>query len=151
MIDLNNIIYVIISGYHINTLTTELNFKKELLFLKNTQIVKSLKKVDYLSSKVDALRSIKVTASGYTAVKKECDSDPTRTAIMRKATPGRTVAVSRDLKHLLGKRVYIKNLGVRVIEDLMSTSKKKSIDILFHNRKTALSFGKRNLNIVVID
>lgn len=43
------------------------------------------------------------------------------TAIMKRANPGKTVAVSRSLaaKGWLGRKVYIPGIGVRIVEDLM--------------------------------
>ncbi len=43
------------------------------------------------------------------------------TVIMKRANPGKTVAVSRSLaaKGWLGRKVYIPGIGVRIVEDLM--------------------------------
>jgi 3D (Asp-Asp-Asp) domain-containing protein len=73
------------------------------------------------------------------------DSNPDKTATMRKPIPGRTAAISRELLALgwLGK-IYIKDYGVWETTDLMGESVKgKQIDLCFPSRKEALKFGKK--------
>jgi 3D (Asp-Asp-Asp) domain-containing protein len=73
------------------------------------------------------------------------DSNPDKTATMRKPIPGRTAAISRELLALgwLGK-IYIKDYGVWEATDLMGESVKgKQIDLCFPSRKEALKFGKK--------
>ena len=69
------------------------------------------------------------------------------------ATPvvGKTVTVSHDLLHKLGSKVYIKGLGVLVVEDLMAAHKKQSLDILVANEKQAKEFGKKIITVVFFD
>lgn len=43
-----------------------------------------------------------------------------KTAIGGRPIPGKTIAVSRDLKHLLRKKVYIPGRGVFYVNDLMA-------------------------------
>lgn len=64
------------------------------------------------------------------------------------------VAVSRDLFKqgwVFGKKVYIKNHGVFIISDLMSQSKMKSVDIYMKDQGRALEFGKRQIEVVLLD
>ena len=59
------------------------------------------------------------------------------TALGTRATPGRTVAVSRDLAQQgwLGRTVYIPGYGVRLVEDLMDKSiKGNRVDICMASR-----------------
>ena len=126
------------------------NFKDQLHITKK-ECIELKKNNQELKDSIKKAKRLKVVATAYTASKAECDSTPNRTAIMRKPIPGRTVAVSRDLKHLLGKKVYLKDFGVRIIEDLMAPSKKQAIDILFAKRSTALDFGKKDMTLIIID
>lgn len=52
------------------------------------------------------------------------DSDPDQTAIMDEPVPGWTCAISRDLveKGWLGRKLYIKGLGIRYASDIMGAS-----------------------------
>jgi 3D (Asp-Asp-Asp) domain-containing protein len=104
-----------------------------------------------LLKNISDLKTIKCTASAYTPTKEECDDTPHETAILKKSIPGRTVAVSRDLSHLLGKTVYVEDLGIRVVEDLMNPRYKNSIDVLFATREEATTFGKKQIKLVVIN
>ena len=105
----------------------------------------------HLIKKMRKLKVVKCTATAYTASRNECDKDVSHTAIMRKPIPGRTIAVSRDLKRLLGKKVYSEKLGVRVVEDLMNHRYKNRIDILFSTKEDAFKFGKQSIKLVVLD
>jgi 3D (Asp-Asp-Asp) domain-containing protein len=93
---------------------------------------------------------INVYATAYTARVQECDSTPDVTAIMEKPKAGWTIAVSHDLIYLLGKRVYIKGIGVRRVNDLMNGRYTKRIDILMDNLKEAKSFNNRKVQLIVI-
>jgi len=48
------------------------------------------------------------------------EGNPNHTATMEKPVSGRTIAVSRDLIHLLYKKVYIKGFGVKYCNDLLA-------------------------------
>lgn len=64
-------------------------------------------------------------------------------ASMKQARPG-TVAVSHDLFNkgwVFGRKVYIKGVGVCVINDLMHERYKKRIDVFIGNESEAKSFG----------
>lgn len=54
------------------------------------------------------------------------DSDPDRTAIMDEPVPGWTCAISRDLveRGWLGRKLYIKGLGIRYASDIMGATYK---------------------------
>ena len=64
------------------------------------------------------------------------------------------VAVSRDLFQRgwgFGKRIYIKNHGVFTITDLMNSRIVRTIDIYMDNRTEAIQFGKKRLEVLLID
>lgn len=98
-------------------------------------------------------KPIKVKISFYTACKKECDSTPNKTAFGCKPVVKRTVAVSRSLKRKLKpkQRIYIEGVGVRHVEDLMSSRVKgDQIDVLVDSRKKAFKLGKTETNIYIL-
>jgi len=92
-----------------------------------------------------------VTMYGYTAREKETNNDPTNTAIMEKPIPGWTIAVSHDLKFLLGKRVYIPGRGVFYANDLMNERHTMSIDILFGTVEEAKRFGVQEGEMILLE
>lgn len=110
------------------------------------------KKVEKLSRRYQPIDITYVTITAYTPSINECDNDPQHTAIMTKPRPG-TIAVSRDLLEAgwtFGKRVWIKNHGVFVINDLMNKRYKKRIDIVMFDKNQAIQFGKRESVAVLI-
>lgn len=86
--------------------------------------------------------------SAYTARPEETNDDVDNTAIMQDPVPGWTVAVSRDLKGWLGKRVYIEGFGVRLVSDLMNTRFDQAIDVLVPDVSTARGIGVQD-NVLV--
>ena len=91
--------------------------------------------------KYEAERTQIVTLSHYTRSKDETDSTPNQSAIMTFIRPGFTVAVSHDLKWMLGHYVYIYGKGVFYAEDLMDERWTKKIDILVNTKKEAYNKG----------
>jgi len=90
--------------------------------------------------------------SAYTARKEECNDDIENTAIMQRPKTGWTVAVSRDLRGWLGKRVYIEGFGIRMVSDLMHPRYVKSIDILVSEVSEAVGIGVReNVFVTLIE
>ncbi|GAB6059071.1 3D domain-containing protein [Desulfonatronum parangueonense] len=90
--------------------------------------------------------------SAYTARKEECNDDIENTAIMQRPKPGWTVAVSRDLRGWLGKRVYVEGFGIRMVSDLMNSRYTKAIDILVPDVDEALEIGVReNVFVTLIE
>ncbi len=86
-----------------------------------------------------SVTAIKARVTAYTARIQETDADPGRTAIMEKPVPGWTCAVSRDLAHWLGGRIWIEGVGVRKVNDLMNERFKRRVDILVGKAKEAAS------------
>ncbi|WP_051261624.1 3D domain-containing protein [Desulfovibrio inopinatus] len=95
----------------------------------------------------------KLTVTAYSPRPQETDDTPGITASNTRVREG-IVAVSRDLFRqgwVFGKKVYIKNHGVFTISDLMNKRKQKSMDIFMHNTNKALEFGRRKLEVILLD
>jgi len=117
---------------------------------KIDQIEKDLSLIEKHLQRID-IKLVTVTA--YTPRVKECDNDPTNTAMMTKPRIG-TVAISRDLflaGWTFGKKVYLKNIGVFEISDLMNESHKNKIDVLMFDVKKAKKFGTKEVIAAVIN
>lgn len=91
-----------------------------------------------------------VTITAYSPSIDETDNTPNQTAIMENPVVGYTCAVSRDLKYLLGKRIYIEGLGVFRVNDLMNKRYTKRIDLCM-NKGSAVKFGVQKHSVVIID
>ena len=97
-------------------------------------------------------RMLEVDLSAYTARVEECDATPEVTAIMEPPVPGWTVAVSRDMQHMLGARVYIEGIGVRRVNDLMNPRYNRRVDLLVPTVAEAKQVGVRNnVKMVVLE
>jgi len=88
--------------------------------------------------------------TAYTNRPQETNSDPTHTATMEKPKAGWTCAVSRDLIHWLGGRVYIEGMGVRRVNDLMNERFSKRVDIFIGTVKEARAFGVQNRKVIFL-
>lgn len=159
--NLGLIALLVIFGLSLYMMVSEEENYSETIENKNTKIKflisenKSLEKeIDYLRRKLDIYNeanSFKLRATAYTARVQETNEDPYNTAIMRKPVPGWTVAVSKDLKRWLGKRVYIEGIGVRKVNDLMNSRFTNHIDILKGNVSDARKFGVKHLDVYLIE
>ncbi|KUG27846.1 hypothetical protein ASZ90_002302 [hydrocarbon metagenome] len=99
-------------------------------------------------------QSVRATVTAYTDSPRENmgPGKPVGTAIGTKIRPG-IVAVSRDLLKAgwtYGKKVYIEDLGVFIIEDTMSPRFSKRIDIAVQDMHHAKRIGKRPGKTVVL-
>lgn len=94
--------------------------------------------------------SIEATVTAYTNRTRETNHDPAHTATMSKPIPGLTCAVSRDLIHWLGGRIYIEGYGVWHVEDLMNARYERSIDLYMGDVKAAKEFGRQTLQVVYL-
>ena len=93
-----------------------------------------------------------VDISFYTLSSTETDNTPTIGALNTKLKIGRDVAVSRNLRFLLGKKVYIEGYGVRTVKDLMNPRYKNRVDILVGSKNLAKKLGiKRNKQLIIIN
>lgn len=94
-----------------------------------------------------------LTITAYSSTEGETDDTPNINASNRPVRPG-TVAVSRDLfakGWSFGKKVYIRNMGVFTIEDLMHQRKRNQLDVFMVNGDRAQRFGVRSLEVYLID
>lgn len=96
-------------------------------------------------------RSFRLTATAYCPLCGVPDGEPQLAALGGLVRPGRTVAVSQDLRHLLGRKVYIKGFGLRVVEDLMHPRYSARLDLCLQDHKQAQAFGVKRLDMVVVD
>ena len=108
-----------------------------------------------LSRIADPVPNKMLTVTAYSAVElmQEGQDDPILTATMAKPREG-MVAVSRDLFKqgwVFGKKVYIKNHGVFTINDVMGQSRQKSVDIFMDDHGRAVQFGKKQIEVVLLD
>ena len=101
--------------------------------------------------KYNAERTQIVTISHYTRSKDETDSTPNQGSILTFVRPGFTVAVSHDLKWMLGHYIYIYGRGVFYVEDLMDDRWEMKLDILVDTKKEAYKIGvKYNQEVIVL-
>ncbi|MBG0777425.1 MAG: 3D domain-containing protein [Desulfovibrionaceae bacterium] len=94
-----------------------------------------------------------VTVTAYSPRTTETDDTPFQTASNRRVRHG-IVAVSRDLFDegwVFGRKVYIKELGIFTIEDLMAKEKRNQIDIFMFDTSQALKFGKIETDAYLLD
>ena len=122
------------------------NLKKEVYHLREEN-----KAITEYAENLQKRFSFKVEASAYTPRKEECNDDIENTAIMVKPKPGYHIAVSPDLLWMLGKKVYIKGYGVRMVSDLMNERFTNKIDIMFGKVSEAREFGVKEVEIVVLN
>lgn len=94
--------------------------------------------------------SIEATVTAYTNRPQETNHDPGNTATMETPVIGWTCAVSRDLIHWLGGRVYIEGIGVRRANDLMNARFEQSIDIYMGTVAEAREFGRQELTVIYL-
>lgn len=75
---------------------------------------------------------------------------PNKTAILEKPKAGWSCAVSPDLTHWLGGRIYVEGVGVRRVNDLMHTYNKNTVDLYAGTAKEARTFGRKTLNVIYL-
>lgn len=103
-----------------------------------------------ITARVADMQKIRAEVTAYTLDLNETDNDPQHAADMSKPVPGRTAAVSRDLIHLLGKKVYIPGHGVRVVNDLAAVDVTGTIDLLVGNKAEARKIGREVREVIVL-
>ena len=96
------------------------------------------------------VQEITATVTAYTARPCETNDDPMHTATMERPKAGWTCAVSRDLMHWLGGRVYIEGVGVRRVNDLMNERFARRVDIFCGTVKEARAFGTQSRQAVFL-
>lgn len=67
-----------------------------------------------------------------------------------KVVPNKTVAVSHDLKHLLGCEILIEGVGWRFVNDLTASNWKKRIDLCLPSKGISMEFGKQKSRILKV-
>jgi len=107
-----------------------------------------------LSKIADPIPNKVLTVTAYTLDElREFPGQALLTASSKAPKEGQ-IAVSRDLFKegwVFGKKVYIKNHGVFVITDLMADRKTRSVDIFMDDQGRALQFGKKKIEVVLLD
>ena len=93
---------------------------------------------------------LEATITAYTDRVQETNQDNRHTAIMERPVAGRTCAVSRDLIHWLGGRVYIEGVGVRRVNDLMNKRFSERVDVFIGTVAEARAFGVQNRKVVFL-
>ena len=88
-------------------------------------------------------------ASAYCACVKCCGKINGITASGTKATAGRTIAAPKN--YPFGTKIEIAGMGTYVVEDRGGAITGNKIDIYFDSHAEALKFGRRNLQIKVLD
>ena len=88
--------------------------------------------------------------TAYTNRPKETNADNNHTAIMEEPIAGYTCAVSQDLLHWLGGHIYIKDIGLRKVNDLMNERFEKSIDLYIGTIKQAEEFGRQKKQTIFL-
>lgn len=88
------------------------------------------------------------TATAYCGCAKCCGKSTGRTASGTMATQGRTVAMPSSYK--FGTKIEIQGMGTYVVEDRGGAIKGNRIDIYFSNHQSALNFGKKTINLRMV-
>lgn len=120
------------------------------LFLSNYSICysstkKTSVKAPSIKKTINKKKKIKSNISFYYPTGK-------KTYLGEKCIPGKTAGVSKDLKHLMGKKIYIEGFGVRHVTDLTHDRIKNRIDLAIDKNKNATELGvKKNRMIIVMD
>lgn len=86
--------------------------------------------------------------SAYTAAADECGKSDGITASGKKVTPNRTLACPKNYK--FGTKVYIEGMGEYTCEDRGGAIKGNKFDIYVVTKSEAFAFGRRNLEVTVI-
>jgi 3D (Asp-Asp-Asp) domain-containing protein len=98
-------------------------------------------------------KPVEVTVTAYSPRVKETDSSPFKTAFNKEVKQG-TIAVSRDLflsGWTPGRKVYIYQIGVYTISDLMHHRKSSHLDVFFFSTKQALEFGIKQSRAILLE
>lgn len=92
----------------------------------------------------------KLTAnlSAYTAAADECGKSDGITASGKKVTPNRTLACPKN--YAFGTKVHIEGMGEYTCEDRGGAIKGNKFDIYVVTKAEAFAFGRRNLEVTVI-
>ena len=94
---------------------------------------------------------LRVTATAYSSEKNQCDSTPYLTANQTRVKNG-VIGISRNLEELLplGTIIYYRDgrsIKKGIVCDRMNKRYKDRIDIWMSNKKIALDYGKKQIDI----
>ena len=92
------------------------------------------------------LTTLIVSASAYTPSR--CEGGPMAADGCR-VVAGKSLAVSRDLRHLLGRWLHIEGVGWRLAHDLMHQRHRMSVDVAVKDRNVAREFGRQKVEVRV--
>jgi 3D (Asp-Asp-Asp) domain-containing protein len=95
-------------------------------------------------------KTITVEATAYTAYCTGC-SGVTATGIDLKANPGMKVIAVDPSVIPLGSKVYVEGYGQAIAGDTGGAIKGSRIDIFMPNKSNALSFGRKSLQVTILD
>ena len=88
--------------------------------------------------------------TAYCACSKCCGKENGITASGVKATEGVTIAADTN-KLPFGTRVYIEDVGERVVQDRGGAIKGNRIDLYFSDHQSALNFGRQTKKIAILN
>lgn len=94
------------------------------------------------------LAAFLVTASAYTPYEPGCDGVG---ALGGPVLPELTMAVSRDLRALLGRWVRVEGVGVRYVNDVMAARWSRKIDLCVGSEVMADDWGVRTVKVRVVE
>jgi len=123
-------------------LSLVLNFLQRQHTDHQHQVILALQNANTISTQL-------YTITAYTTAKDETNGDG-RTALLEKPISGWTCAVSRDLMDWLGGTVYIQDVGVRRVNDLMHSRYEKSVDVFCGNKYQAIQFGRQKKRVTFL-
>ena len=141
---------------NLNTKVEELNKKIEALKIAKTKKVTTTSRGGTTTSRETVPASAPLTgnwiwanASAYCACVKCCGKTNGITASGTKATAGRTIAAPKN--YAFGTKIEIAGMGTYVVEDRGGAITGNKIDIYFDSHQEALQFGRRQLQIKIVD
>ena len=141
----------------INTLETEkIALNQQITDLNNTITELKTKKTTTTSRSTSETREVATTdkwiwanVSAYCACMQCCGKTNGITASGTQATANRTIAASSV--YPFGTKIEIEGLGIYTVEDRGGAITGNKIDIYFDTHQEALQFGRRNLQIKVVE
>ena len=141
---------------NLNTKIEELNKEIETLKIAKANKVTTTSRGGTTTSRETVTASATLTgdwiwanASAYCACASCCGKTNGITASGTKATAGRTIAAPKN--YPFGTKIEIAGMGTYVVEDRGGAITGNKIDIYFDSHQEALQFGRRQLQIKIVD
>lgn len=141
---------------NLNTKVEELNKEIEALKIAKAKKATTTSRGGTTTSRETVPASAPLTgdwiwanASAYCACVKCCGKTNGITASGTKATAGRTIAAPKN--YAFGTKIEIAGMGTYVVEDRGGAITGNKIDIYFDSHQEALQFGRRQLQIKIVD